>query len=80
VTREFDAHSLTFPWAHANPDVDGLQLELARMIGVKLSLDRADMFARIWDLAHQRAKSEVRRRPTLVARAAIPYLNEPWYC
>ena len=80
VTREFDAHSLTFPWAHANPDVDALQLELARMIGVKLSLGRADMFARIWDLAHQRAKSEVRHRPTLVARAAIPYLNEPWYC
>jgi hypothetical protein len=80
VTREFDAHSLTFPWAHADPDVDALQLEIARMIGVKLSLGRADMFARIWDLAHQRAKSEVRHRPTLVARAAIPYLNEPWYC
>ena len=32
-------------------------------------------------LAHDRAgRPPLRRQPTLVARAAIPYLNEPWYC
>ena len=80
VTREFDPGSLTFPWHHADPAVDALQAELTKMIGVRLSLPRAEMFTQIWDLAHERAESDRIRRPTLVARAAIPYLNEPWYC
>jgi radical SAM superfamily enzyme YgiQ (UPF0313 family) len=80
VTREFDPHSLTFPWVHADRAVDALQAELTGMIGVRLSLPRAGVFAKIWDVAHQRAKSDAVRPPTLVARAAIPYLNEPWYC
>jgi radical SAM superfamily enzyme YgiQ (UPF0313 family) len=80
VTGSFDARSLTFPWVHADPAVDALQAELTRMIGTRLSLPRSQVFARIWDVAHQRAKSDLTRQPTLVARAAIPYLNEPWYC
>jgi radical SAM superfamily enzyme YgiQ (UPF0313 family) len=80
VAREFDPRSLTFPWVHADPAVDALQAELTGMIGARLSLPRADVFAKIWDVAHQRAKSDAARQPILVARAAIPYLNEPWYC
>ena len=80
VTGSFDARSLTFPWVHANPAVDALQAELTQMIGIRLSLPRSQVFASIWDVAHHRAKSDRRRQPTLVARAAIPYLNEPWYC
>ena len=80
VTGSFDAGSLTFPWVHADPAVDALQAELTRMIGAKLSLPRAQVFAKIWDVAHQRAKSELKRQPLLTARTAIPYLNEPWYC
>jgi len=80
VTREFDPRSLTFPWSHTDPAVDALQAELTRMIGVRLTMPRADLFARIWDVAHERARSSATRQPTLVARAAIPYLNEPWYC
>jgi radical SAM superfamily enzyme YgiQ (UPF0313 family) len=80
VTGSFDARSLTFPWVHADPAVDALQTELTRMIGAKLSLPRSQVFARIWDVAHQRAKSDLKRRPILTARTAIPYLNEPWYC
>ncbi len=80
VTGSFDARSLTFPWVHADPAVDALQAELTRMIGTRLSQPRSQVFASIWDVAHQRAKSDLKRQPTLVARAAIPYLNEPWYC
>jgi len=80
VIREFDPRSLTFPWTHTDPAVDALQAELMNMIGVRLSAPRPDAFARIWDVAHQYGKSEARRQPILVARAAIPYLNEPWYC
>src|SRR5262249_22597833 len=53
VSREFDPRSLTYPWAHADPAVDALQAELTRMIGVRLSLPRVDVFAKIWDVAHQ---------------------------
>ena len=80
VTREFDPHSLTFPWTHADPAVDALQAELTKMIGVRLTMARTDLFARVWDVAHQRAKVMATRQPPLVSRAAIPYLNEPWYC
>ena len=80
VTREFDPASLTYPWHHADPAVDALQAELTKMIGVRLSLPRGEVFSRVWDLAHERANPTCNHRPTLVARAAIPYLNEPWYC
>lgn len=80
VTGNFDPRSLTFPWTHSDPAVDALQAELTRMIGVELSSPRAEVFSNIWEVAHQRARSDFKRRPILVARAAIPYLNEPWYC
>ncbi len=44
---------------------------------------RSRIFARIWDAAHDAAGSPgqaLRVEPALLARAAIPYLNEPWYC
>jgi radical SAM superfamily enzyme YgiQ (UPF0313 family) len=81
VTGEFDPRSLTYPWVHADGAVDGLQSELTQLIGVKISLSRSELFGTVWDLAHARANSRaVRRQPPLVARSAIPYLNEPWYC
>jgi hypothetical protein len=81
VTSAFDARSLTFPWTHPDPAVDALQAELTQLVGVKLSMPRRDVFARVWDLAHDRANARAMRRdPPLVARAAIPYLDEPWYC
>ena len=81
VTRDFDPRSLTYPWTHPDPRVDALQAELTQMVGVKLSLTRTETFGKVWDLAHEYAGVTVGgRRPILVARSAIPYLNEPWYC
>ncbi len=81
VTSEFDPRSLTYPWVHADPAVDALQSELTQLIGVKISLSRSELFGKVWDLAHARANTlAVRTQPPLVARATIPYLNEPWYC
>ena len=49
------------------------------MVGVKLSPTRTETFGKVWDLAHEYAGVTVGgRRPILVARSAIPYLNEPW--
>ena len=81
VTTAFDARSLTYPWTHSDPDVDALQAELTHLVGVKLSSSRRDVFARVWDLAHERAGTRaMRREAPLISRSAIPYLNEPWYC
>ena len=81
VTGAFDARSLTYPWTHADPTVDALQAELTDLVGVRLSSPRRDAFAKAWDLAHDRAGMRaMRRQAPLVSRAAIPYLNEPWYC
>src|SRR4030095_5909897 len=58
ITRGFDPGSLTFPWQHADPAVDALQAELTKMIGVRPALARAEVFSRIWELAHERAESD----------------------
>lgn len=81
VTAAFDPRSLTFPWTHPDPAVDALQSELTQLVGVKLSMPRREVFAKVWDLAHDRANARAMRRDApLISRAAIPYLNEPWYC
>jgi hypothetical protein len=81
ATAAFDARSLTYPWTHADPAVDQLQADLTELVGLKLSSTRRDVFARAWDLAHDRAGVRaMRREAPFVSRAAIPYLNEPWYC
>ncbi len=81
VTGSFDATSLTYPWRHPHPRVDALQAELTRVVGVKLTAPRRDLFARVWDVAHERAgAASTRRDVELTPRAAVPYLNEPWYC
>jgi radical SAM superfamily enzyme YgiQ (UPF0313 family) len=81
VTAPFDPESLTYPWRHQNPEVDALQADLAALVGVTSSSSRADVFSRVWEVAHDRAGVRAtRRQPALIARAAIPYLNEPWYC
>jgi radical SAM superfamily enzyme YgiQ (UPF0313 family) len=81
VTRPFDPRTLTFPWVHPDAAVDGLQSELMQLIGMKTSRSRSELFGQVWDLAHARANTlSIRRQPPVVSRAAIPYLNEPWYC
>ena len=78
----FDPVSLTHPWTHPDPAVDALQAELAALVGVRLNAARADVFARVWETAHAYAAvaAPARRDQVLLSRAAIPYLNEPWYC
>jgi radical SAM superfamily enzyme YgiQ (UPF0313 family) len=81
VVGAFNPQSLTYPWRHPDPRVDALQAEVTRIAGMKLTASRREVFARVWDAAHECAGvSPARRGPVLVARAAVPYLNEPWYC
>lgn len=81
VTGSFDPVSLTYRWTHPDPAVDALQVALAALVGGRISASRREVFAEVWALAHEHAGvTAARRQPDLVARAAIPYLDEPWYC
>jgi radical SAM superfamily enzyme YgiQ (UPF0313 family) len=74
--------SLSHPWRHADPAVDALHRQVEHLVGNRLTADRSAIFATIWDAAHAAAGLAARRRDDRGAlpRAAIPYLNEPWYC
>ena len=80
VVTGFDSASLVHAWRHPDARVDALQHDLERLVGSRINAPREDMFARVWDLAHAAAGTVAPPRPPLVARAAVPYLNEPWYC
>jgi hypothetical protein len=84
----FDEAALVYPWKHADARVDRLCAQLQEIVhaGEKLSLPRGRIFERIEEAAYAAAgrtdEARVARSalPLLAARAAIPYLNEPWYC
>jgi hypothetical protein len=76
----FDAKSLTHIWRHSEPRVDALQQTLERLVGSRLNAPRDEVFARVWDLAHDAAGVLPPPREPLPSRATVPYLNEPWYC
>jgi radical SAM superfamily enzyme YgiQ (UPF0313 family) len=79
----FDATTLTYPWTHRDPRVDALQRQVMALAGVTLTRSREESFAAVRELAHAaRGPSQTSRIIDLVlpSRAAIPYMNEPWYC
>jgi radical SAM superfamily enzyme YgiQ (UPF0313 family) len=81
IVRPYSAASLTYPWHHPQPEVDRLQRRIERLVGTSLGGDRREVFDRIWQEAHAQAGITPRPRERgALPRAAIPYLNEPWYC
>ena len=94
IIGAFDQAALVHPWHHADPRVDALCEKLQDIVAAsdKHKLDRAQTFERIWNAANEAVCANThaddeysehalrRRRPILAARAAVPYLTEPWYC
>lgn len=90
IIKPFDQERLVHPWKHEDPRVDALCERLQEIVhsGEKMKLSRTRIFQRIEEAAHKAlgdrsaAEYETRARamPVLPSRAAIPYLNEPWYC
>jgi radical SAM superfamily enzyme YgiQ (UPF0313 family) len=82
LAPRFDPASLTYRWQHPDPAMDRLQEAVSQLVGVRLTAPRADVFAHVWDVAHEHAGiTRARGIDTpRVSRSAIPYLNEPWYC
>jgi hypothetical protein len=80
----FDEAALVYPWKHADPRVDRLCEQIQGIVhsGEKMRLSRAQTFERIEDAAFAVANGGITRSAlsVLPARAAVPYLNEPWYC
>ena len=82
----FDQRLLTHRWEHSDPRLDTLQRDIQEIVkkGEDRSMSRRRIFERIWDRAQQAAELPAREipRPDAAAlpRAAVPYLNEPWYC
>lgn len=87
VAAGFDAQALAHPWKHADARVDALCEAVRRIVaaGEERKRTRREIFAEIERAAEEaegvtRARMSEAAQPVLAARAAVPYLNEPWYC
>ena len=77
----FDPVRLAYPWRHDDPRVDALCAEVGQLVGRRLTASRREVFAEVWEIAHERAGLSSRLRSSVApGRTDIPYLNEPWYC
>lgn len=76
---DFDPRALCYPWRNPDPAVDELQVSIQQLVQreERRGTPRADLFRKIWNLA---CGDPFPAQPPRVARAAIPYLTEPWYC
>jgi hypothetical protein len=79
ITGTFDPCALSYPWRNPDPRVDALQVSILELIRQeeRHGAPRHEIFRLIWELAECGSWPS---EPPRVARAAIPYLTEPWYC
>jgi radical SAM superfamily enzyme YgiQ (UPF0313 family) len=76
---EFDSSALSYGWRHDDPAVDRLCSELQLLIQTeeRRKSSRRAIFARIWELAHDRP---LPAQFHLGSSRAVPHMSEPWYC
>lgn len=76
----FDAPALLHRWTHPGPSIDLLASAALNLVAreQKRGTSRASIFSQIWRLVHPQAP--LPENFHLLPRAAIPYLDEPWYC
>lgn len=81
----FNEAALVHPWKHPDAGVDALQenveKQLQRML--RAGASRRDAFDAVYELAEQAKPQGAQLLPARSprrARAAIPYLTEPWFC
>jgi radical SAM superfamily enzyme YgiQ (UPF0313 family) len=87
LVEPFDDEALCYPWTHPDPRVDALHEDVLRIVHDRAADEsRVDTFAKVWRAAHDAYGAQVAdrlngaREKQAPARAAVPYLNEPWYC
>ena len=78
----FDPVRLVYPWRNPDEKVNQLAEEVVDIVGTSLNSSRAGVFSAVWEATHRSAKSFTAQpfSTDLVARASVPFLNEPWYC
>jgi radical SAM superfamily enzyme YgiQ (UPF0313 family) len=79
VARPFEPATLTHPWRHPDPRVDALQEHVWEMVAEDPEAPRSVIFERVRGIAERASGIPACRTPH-IARAAVPYLTEPWYC
>ncbi len=79
IVGPFDDSTLSYPWRHADSALDELNRRLLSLVAQqeRRRASRRETFAAIWREACDEPLPE---NFDLVARAAVPYLTEPWYC
>ena len=77
--ERFDKAALLYRWRHADPSIDGQAARLLSRVSEcpKNGMPRAAVFDAICHEAHLESLPE---NYNLLPRAAIPYMDEPWYC
>lgn len=75
----FDNEALAWKWTHPDPQMDRLAHQALTLVGreQKKGRSRRQIFDCLWDLA---GGAPMPAESNFISRAAIPYLNEPWYC
>jgi radical SAM superfamily enzyme YgiQ (UPF0313 family) len=81
----FDPESLSYPWKNPDPRMDALHTDLQEIIGKQVSgeLDREGFFSEVVENVRLAGGGVTRRATSTTADrhgAAIPHMNEPWYC
>jgi radical SAM superfamily enzyme YgiQ (UPF0313 family) len=74
IAQPFDSRLLCYPWRHTDPAVDALQASVQELVRRQ---DRQRSSRKIAELVLEEPLGTEKPR---IARAAIPYLTEPWYC
>jgi len=88
IVGPFDDAALVYPWRHPDSRMDALCVRLQETVNAaeKMKRPRARIFEQIEEAVYESfAEGEPQRlarrpMPVLAPRAAIPHLNEPWYC
>jgi radical SAM superfamily enzyme YgiQ (UPF0313 family) len=75
VLREFDEPALLYRWRHADPAMDALAEQALRIAASHGS--RREVFGYLWNLVNDRPVPD---NADAVPHAAIPYMDEPWFC
>jgi radical SAM superfamily enzyme YgiQ (UPF0313 family) len=75
LLQGFDPPSLLHRWRHPDPRIDALAVRTMKLVAAcqELGQSRTSIFEAVWNEAFAEPLN-------LIPRAAIPYLNEPWYC
>jgi radical SAM superfamily enzyme YgiQ (UPF0313 family) len=71
----YDEAALLHRWKHADPRMDAMAARALRIAAQKAP--RRELFQQFWSLVHEAPWVE---NFDLIPRAAIPYMDEPWYC